>query len=235
MDADGGGGRASEVGGPVRGRRGMGLLAQSEFSVAEAVGGWRGLAESIAPGLVFVVVFVATREIAPAVVASLAVALLAVLARVVTRSPVTQALGGTLGVAIGVVWAWRTGEAENYFVWGLFTNAAFAAAVLGSILVRWPLVGVVVGGLRGTGTSWRNDPAHLRRYTAATWLWFALFAVRLAVQVPLYLQAEVAWLGTARLVMGVPLWALTLWLTWLLVRETGAAGARPAPPRSAPR
>ena len=233
--ADGGSVDDDEGRGLPRPRRDMGLLTQPEFSLAQAVGGWRGLVESTAPGLVFVVVFVATRQMAPSVVASLAVALLAVLARVVTRTPLTQALGGTVGVAIGVVWAWRTGEAENYFVWGLFTNAAFAAAVLLSILVRWPVVGLVVGALRGTGTSWREDEAHLRRYTLATWLWFALFAVRLAVQVPLYLQAEVAWLGTARLVMGVPLWALTLWVTWLLVRETGAAAARPAPGDSAPR
>lgn len=214
--------------GVVEDRRGVRLLAASDFSLAEAVGGWRGLVESVAPGLVFVVVFVATRDITPAVVASLAVALVAVLLRLVTRTPATQAFGGTLGVVIGVVWAWRTGEAENFYVWGLVTNAAFAVGVLVSILVRWPVVGIVVGALRQVGTSWRTDPAHVRRYAAASWLWFALFAVRLAVQVPLYLHAEVAWLGTARLVMGVPLWALTLWGTWILVREPGAAAARPA-------
>lgn len=209
------------------------MLASSEFSFADAVGGWRGLVESIAPGLVFVVVFVAARQITPALVASLAVAAVAVVARLVSRTPLTQALGGTLGVVIGVVWAWRTGEAEDYFLWGLVTNAAFALGVLVSILVRLPAVGLVVGALRQSGTSWRADPALLRRYTLASWIWFALFAVRLAVQVPLYLQAEVAWLGTARLVMGLPLWALTLWATWVLVRERAAPGAPPAPRESA--
>lgn len=220
---------------PSTDRAGVRSLAASDFSLADAIGGWRGLVESVAPGLVFVVVFVAGREIPPAVIASLAVALLAVLARLVTRTPVTQAFAGTIGVVIGVVWAWRTGEAENFYVWGLITNAGFALAVLVSILVRWPVVGLVVGALRGVGTGWRSDPAHVRRYTLASWLWFGLFAVRLAVQLPLYFRAEVAWLGTARLVMGVPLWALTLWLTWLLVRERAPAGARPAPPPSAPR
>lgn len=205
------------------------MLASSEFSFADAVGGWRGLVESIAPGLVFVVVFVSSRQITPALVASLAVALVAVLARLVSRTPLTQALGGTLGVVIGVVWAWRTGEAQDYYLWGLVTNAAFALGVLVSILVRLPAVGLVVGALRQSGTSWRADPALLRRYTQATWIWFALFAVRLAVQVPLYLQAEVAWLGTARLVMGLPLWALTLWATWVLVRERAGPGAPRAP------
>ncbi len=61
--------------------------------------------------------------------------------------------------------------------------------------------------------------------TWATWLWVAMFGLRLAVQVPLYLGASVGWLGTARLVMGVPLWALTLWVTWLLVRTPGSSPA----------
>lgn len=65
---------------------------------------------------------------------------------------------------------------------------------------------------------------------AATWLWIALFVARLAVQVPLYLDASTAWLGTARLVMGVPLWALALWITWLLVRERPAPAAPPGQP-----
>ncbi len=220
----------AETGAAGEDRRGVRMLAGADFSLADAVGGWRGTIESIAPGLVFVVVFVSTRLITPAVVASLAVALVAVVARLVGRTPLTQALGGAFGVVIGVVWAWRTGEAQNYYVWGLVTNVAFALGVLVSILVRWPVVGLVVGAMRGTGTAWRADPAHVRRYVTASWLWFALFAVRLAVQVPLYLQAEVGWLGTARLVMGVPLWALTLWATWALVRETAAAAARPAPP-----
>ncbi|MEK8228829.1 DUF3159 domain-containing protein [Oerskovia sp. M15] len=63
----------------------------------------------------------------------------------------------------------------------------------------------------------------MRRYALATWLWVGMFALRLAVQVPLFYSAEVAWLGTARLVMGIPLWALTLWATWLLVRRPHTA------------
>lgn len=208
---------------------GIRQLTSDAFSLDAAVGGWRGLIESIAPGLVFVVVFVARGSITPAVIAALGVALVAVVARLVARTSLTQALSGMVGVLIGVVWAWRSGAAENYYVWGLLTNAGFALGVLISILVRWPAVGLVVGALRQEGTAWRSEVHHLRRYTAASWLWFALFAARLVVQVPLYAQAEVGWLGTARLVMGVPLWALTLWGTWIIVREPGGAGARRAP------
>ncbi len=210
--------------------RGMQAVLGEEFSVADAVGGVRGLVESVAPGVVFVVVYVATSALTPALLAAVGVTVAAVVARLVQRTPVTQALAGVVGVGIGVFWAWRTGEAQDYFVYGLWTNAAYGLACLVSIVVGWPLVGLVVGLLRGEGTAWRADRFARTRATWATWAWVAMFALRLAVQVPLYLGASVAWLGTARLVMGVPLWALTLWLTWLLVRTPGSSRARSRPP-----
>ncbi|WP_232847661.1 DUF3159 domain-containing protein [Occultella kanbiaonis] len=216
--------------GAVPGGRGMGQLAAGEFSLAASIGGVRGLVESTAPGLVFVVVFVATRELMPALISSVAVAVVATIARLVSRTPVTQALGGLLGVAIGAIWAWRTGEAQDYFRWGLYVNAAFVVGVTASILARWPVVGVIVSSLFGKGFEWRADRALLRRYSLASWLWVGAFAARLAVQVPLYLNAEAGWLGTARLVMGLPLWALVLWITWLLVNPRAGAAAQADPP-----
>ncbi|QJW36934.1 DUF3159 domain-containing protein [Cellulosimicrobium protaetiae] len=260
-----------DVAAPEDGRaRGVRALAGQDFSVADAIGGVRGLVESVAPGLVFVVVYVATTNLPWALWTSVAAALVAVVARLVQRTPVTQAFGGLLGVGIGVIWAWRSGEAQDYFAWGLWTNAAYLVVLLVSVLARWPLVGLVVEGFRsGFGAAaaspasapasdraggpsdpttdaatadgqraaeprafarwartWRTDRALMRRYTAATWLWIGLFGARLAVQVPLYLDGDVGWLGTARLVMGIPLWALVLWLTWILVRRPHAA-ARP--------
>lgn len=226
---------------PLRGAR---ALLGAEFSFVEAVGGVRGLVESVLPGTVFVVVYVATYRLVPTLVASLAVAVAAVLVRLVQRTPWTQAFSGVLGVGIGVLWAWRTGNAEDYFAWGLWVNLAWFAGAVVSVLVRWPAVGVVVSLLRGESMAWRDRtagalPAQVelrRRYVWATWLFVALFGLRLAVQVPLYLQGGdvVGWLGTAKLVMGVPLFAVVLWLTWLLVRRPAAAAEqpdRPATPR----
>lgn len=221
--------------------RGVRALTSDEFSVAEAVGGTRGLVESVLPGLVFVVAFLLVRELVPALVAAGAVALAAVVLRLVQRTPLTQAFSGVIGVGIGVLWASRTGEAQDFFVWGLWVNAVWAAGGLVSLLVRWPFVGVVVSLLRGTGTGWRTgqDVAAQqlrRRYVWATWLWVAMFAVRLAVQLPLYLQGTdaVGWLGTARLAMGVPLFALVLWLTWLLVGPRATRGLEAAQPAEPP-
>jgi len=220
--------------------RGVRTLVADDFSFADAIGGVRGMVESTAPGLVFVVAYLATRQLVPALVASAALAVAAVLVRLLQRTPMTQAFSGLLGVGIGVLWAWRTGEAENYFAGGLLANVGYLIAMAVSALAGWPAVGVVVSLLRSEPMTWRTDPAqdHLRRrYGWATWLWAAMFGARLAVQVPFYLQGAdgVAALGTAKLAMGVPLFAVTLWLTWLLVASPGARaerrGRRPSPPR----
>jgi hypothetical protein len=222
----------------------MRAIEADQFSIADSVGGVRGAIESVAPGLLFVVVYVAFgQELRPALIAAVAAALVAVVARLVQRSPLTQALSGVLGVGIGVIWAWRTGDASDYFAWGLLTNVGYLLAFVVSVLVRWPLVGLMLGLFRGDGpmsesgswagaVAWRKDPALLRRYALVTWLWAGMFALRLLVQVPLYYADEVAWLGTAKLVMGVPLTALVLWASWILVRgSTAARPARtPAPP-----
>jgi hypothetical protein len=227
--------------------RGLRSVTADSFSFADAVGGVRGVVEAVLPGLVFVVVFTATSNLAWSLGAAVAAALVAVGLRLAQRTPVTQALGGLLGIAVGVIWAWRSGEAQNFFAIGLWTNGAYLVVVLASILARWPAVGFVVEALR-TGftaerareqtadganpfaglTAWRRDPALLRRYTLATWLWVGLFAVRLAVQVPLYFESSVGWLGIARIALGVPLWGLVLWLTWAVVR--GAHDESPTQP-----
>jgi hypothetical protein len=231
---------------PAAGGGGLRAMTAEHFSFADAVGGVRGVVEAVLPGLVFVVVFVASSNLGWSLGAAVAAALVAVVARLVQRAPVTQALGGLLGIGVGVLWAWRSGEAQDFYVWGLVTNAAYLVAVLASILLRWPVVGFVVEALRagfsadqaraqaagGTSpfagvTAWRRDPELMRRYTLATWFWVGLFAVRLAVKVPLYLSDEVGWLGTAHLVLGVPLWGLVLWLTWAVVRRPHPSAASP--------
>lgn len=198
--------------------RGVGAVTSDDFSALGAVGGVRGLIESVLPGLIFVVLYLLTYELAPALIGSLGVAVVATIARLVSGTTLQQALAGFAGVAIGAIWAWRTGEAQDYFAFGLWTNAAYLVACVISILARWPLVGLVVGVLVGKPTAWRAIPVQRRAFAWATWVWAILFGARLAVQLPLYLGASVGWLGSMRLLMGVPLWALALWFTWILVR-----------------
>lgn len=179
------------------------------------------------PAVAFVAAYIASGS-NTSVAAGVAVGLVAVLtvARLVRGESPRQAVFGLIGVALAAFIATRSGKAENFFLPGLFLNAAYASAFLISILVRWPLVGVIAGQIDGEGTAWRDDPARMRVFTRATWLWVGLFLLRLAVQLPLYLAEAVVALGIARAAMGLPLFGLGLWLTWLMVR-------RPARPASA--
>ncbi|WP_062378177.1 DUF3159 domain-containing protein [Demequina pelophila] len=206
------------------------LLGGETFSLHEAIGGWRGFLESSAPGVVFVVAYLTAGGFRIPVIAAAAVMVVMVLIRLIQRTPVTQALSGAVGVAIGAVWAWRSGDPSDYYVPGLWLNAGYLAGILVSMLVGWPIVGVVMGLIRGEGTHWRADRPLVRRYQLASAVLAAMFALRLAVQVPLYLAGAVAALGTAKLAMGLPLFALTLWGVWLLARGAEDARGSQAPP-----
>lgn len=62
-----------------------------------------------------------------------------------------------------------------------------------------------------------QDKPLKRAYTIITALWIGVFSLRLLVQVPLYLTDQVGWLGTARLLMGIPFWALMIWISYLII------------------
>jgi hypothetical protein len=125
---------------------------------------------------------------------------------------------GLLGVAVAALVALYTGRAADFFLIQIVTNAASALAWAVSIVIRWPLLGVVVGTLLGQRTAWRRDPDLLRGYQRASWAWVAQYLVRLAVFLPLYFADAVIALGIARVVLTWPLVAVCVAVSWPLVR-----------------
>lgn len=220
---------------------GLRAAGAQTFSVSSAVGGWRGVVEGVCPTLVFIVVLaVAPTRLGLALGASLAVSGLALAARLVQRQSPTQALSGAVLALVSAAWAWHSGQARDFYATGLIINAVWLTACLVSLVARWPLVGVAMGAWQAledggqAWSGWRRDPARVvarRRYTLATAVLAGMFALRLAVELPLYLVGEPAAgaLGVARLALGLPLFALTVWLVWMLVRpvqaRSEAAGA----------
>jgi len=190
---------------------------------AAALGGPLGLAEASVPGAVFVIAFTLTRAIAPSAWVAAGTAAALTIIRLLRRESPRQALSGILGVAACAFVASRSGRAQDYYLPGLLINVAYAALYSVSVAVRWPLVGVIVGPLRGEGMSWRGDERVTRAYVRATWIWVGVFCLRILVQAPLYLAGAVVWLGVARVAMGLPLFGLAGWLTWLLVRRVPSA------------
>lgn len=205
----------------VKAKSGFAAIAAEEFDVMTAIGGWRGVIESVTPTIVFLVLYAVMGEInLPAIIAVVS-AVVFIGIRAIQRIPIAPALGGLFAIALSAFIAWRTGEASDFFAWGLLTNVAYLAGLLISIAVRWPAMGLLIGFLRGDATGWREDPSQeltRRRYTVVTWMWAGLFAARLLVQAPLYFLDATGPLGIAKLAMGVPLFALVAWFSWLLVR-----------------
>jgi hypothetical protein len=155
-----------------------------------AIGGWRGMIDSGLPSVVFVAVYLLNgRVLQPALIAAIATGVVILVWRLFRRQPLTQVLAGFAGVAISAYVSSRTGEARDFFLWGLIVNVVYGSAFLISLALRWPLMGVVVGAITGDPSGWRQDPDLRRVFAAATWVWVFVFGGRILVQVPLYLAA----------------------------------------------
>jgi hypothetical protein len=193
--------------------------------IAAAIGGRRGLFDSGFPGLVFALVYAAGNawwpevELRIALVAAVGTAVLLAAIRIVRHEDRRQTVYGLVGVGVAALVAGSTGNAVNFYVPGLLIQAAYGLALLVSILVGWPLVGVIAGPLLGEGSTWREDPPRRRLYTRLSWLWTLMFLVRLLVQVPLYRADAVVALGLTRLVMGWPLYLLIGFVTYAAIRR----------------
>ncbi|WP_426515073.1 DUF3159 domain-containing protein [Diaminobutyricibacter sp. McL0618] len=210
---------------------GIGKLADSDTptgtALLAALGGVRGLLETILPGLVFLILFTFTSNVPLSLGASVLVAIAFTAWRIIGKTPVTQAIAGLIGVGLSAILALITGRGEDNFLFGIGLNLLYGAALLISILVRWPLIGLASGYLMGDGLAWRKDRTKFRVMQALTFLWFLLFAARLIVELPLYLahtDAATTGLGVARLLMGVPLYAPLLLVTWFVVRGLYGVG-----------
>jgi len=201
----------------------MAQAVGEEFSLLMSVGGVRGLVESALPVGVFTLIYAVTRQLVPAVGAAVGVAVLLTVVRLVQRQSVLQAVSGLFGVLIGAAIAYLTGQAINFFAWGIAKNALYLLAFLISIAVRWPLVGVFLGFVLQEGTHWRKVPARRRVYMLASWVWVGMFALRLAVQIPLFLRERVTDLGVASVPLGTPLFALVMLATWAILRRVPPA------------
>jgi hypothetical protein len=116
-----------------------------------------------------------------------------------------------------------TGRAADFFVVQLLSNVVSALIWVVSVLVRWPLLGVIVGAALGQRTSWRHDRALLRAYSLASWVWVGQYVIRIAVFTPLWAAGAVVALGIARVALSWPLVAACVALSGtVLVRALPA-------------
>jgi hypothetical protein len=187
--------------------------------LAKALGGARGVVEAAIPTVGFTVSWIVTKELKLSLGIGAGLAVVLLLVRLAQRSTVQFVLNSIFGIAIAALFALRSGKAADAFLPGILYNAGYAAVMLVSIAVRWPLVGFIIGSVTGDPTAWHRDREIVRLCSRLTWLLLIPCLVRVAVQYPLYLAGHVAWLGAAKVVMGWPLQVAALAaMVWLLAR-----------------
>jgi hypothetical protein len=204
--------------------------------LSKALGGRRGMLEAAVPTLAFTVLFVSTKDLRLAVAVSVAVAVVLLAVRLLHRSTVQFVLNSLVGIGIGALFAWRAakggGDANDqalaYFLPGMIYNTGYAVLMVTSTLVRWPLVGFMVGSVAGDPTEWHRDSQVVRLCRNLTLMLALPCVVRVLVQLPLYLAGKaaedagpmVAALGVSKIAMGWPLQIAALaGMAWLLARN----------------
>jgi hypothetical protein len=194
--------------------------SQDKDKIMSALGGKRGLIDSGLPAIIFLIVFnLSGKEINVAIWSALTLSICLTIYRLINRQTLQHAFSGLIGVAICALISRRSGNAADFYLPGLWINAGYGSLYALTNLIKWPILGVLLGPILGENLLWRKDPKRLRAYINAGWLWVALFVSRLVVQYPLYESGNINALGTARLLMGYPLFILTAWGTWLILKK----------------
>lgn len=190
-------------------------------SLAQLLGGRRGAIDATIPALAFGAGWaLGGQSIWYGVLAALAAGGLVAVVRLRRGDRPRSVLIGLLAVCVAALIALRTGRATDFFLLQLLSNAASVLVWMISIVVRWPLLGVVVGGVLGQRGRWRRDPALQRAYSRGSWVWVGQYVVRVAVFVPLYLSDQVMALVAARAALSWPLVAACLAVSWWVIRRS---------------
>ncbi|MQA05430.1 MAG: DUF3159 domain-containing protein [Streptosporangiales bacterium] len=189
-------------------------------TLADLLGGRGGALDASLPPAAFVVGWLVTgRSIGWGAVVAIGVGVLVGGYRLLRGKKPRAALLSVALVVIAALVALYTGRAADFFLIQLLSNIASALVWSVSIAFRWPLLGVVVGGVLGQRTRWRRDPALLRAYSWASWLWVGQYVLRVAVYGPLWLAGLVVPLGIARLALSWPLQVACIAASWWVLRK----------------
>ncbi|GAA1902184.1 DUF3159 domain-containing protein [Streptantibioticus ferralitis] len=194
--------------------------AAADAALLEAFGGVWGMVDTTVPGLVFVAVFTIRHDLTASAVAALGLTLLLAIARLVRKQTLKHALSGVFGVAFGAFFAMLSGDAKNFYLPGMLYTLGLAVAYVVSALVRFPLIGVLLGPILRENLSWRTrNPGRFRAYTKATWAWGLILLAKSAILFPLYWWGNATQLGWVKVALGIPPFLLAVYLTWIFLAK----------------
>jgi hypothetical protein len=191
--------------------------------LADQLGGVRGIVESGAPVLVFVIANIIW-TLKPALIISVAAAVALAAWRLTRKESIRHAVNGLFGIGLGAIIAWKTGSAKNFYLPGILLSLAYGLAMLASVALRMPLVGWMWSVLVAKGsTEWRANPKLVRLFSWLTVLWAATYLVKTLIQALIFHATPDkdpgTALGIAKLALGYPPYALLLAITIWAVRR----------------
>ena len=192
---------------------------EDKDKVIGALGGAKGLIDSGLPAIVFLVVFNVRNDLRAAIWGALSLSIILAIYRLARKDTIQHSISGVIGVLICAYFANRSGNATDFYIPKLLTNLGYGTMYLIANLVGWPILGLVLGPLRGENLSWRKNPARKKMYIKAGWIWVAMFFSRIAIQYPIYKSGNVNLLGTVNLAMGYPLFFAAAYGTWLVIKS----------------
>lgn len=205
--------------------------------LSAALGGRRGMLEAAIPGAVFTAVWLSTDVLRWALVGSLGMAAVLLVARLIERSTTQYVLNAVVGIGIGwafVQWAESAGATEDeqklaFFLPGILMSLGYTVVLGGSCLVGWPMLGFMLGAATGDTTGWHEDKQVVRLCNRLTWVMLLPGAIGVLLQGPVWVMGDRGVIDTAlavslifglRTVLG---WILRIgsWsaMIWLLARN----------------
>ncbi len=172
------------------------------------------LADSVLPPLVFVIVN-ALLGFDYAAWSALALAVLIAGIRLVRKQPLAYALGGLGGVVVAILIARLLDRAEGYFVPAIITGALTVVLCGASVVVGLPLVAWTSYIARRWPLGWYWHPRVRPAYTEVTIAWTVFFAVKLALQLLFFQEAQAGALAVVNLITGWPATVVLLALSYV--------------------
>jgi hypothetical protein len=193
-------------------------------SLVALLGGRTASIDATLPVVAFVVGWlVGGRSVWVGAIVAIVVGIAVAIFRIARGKRPRAVLIGLLGVSVAALIALYTGRAADFFLLQLASNAASALVWIISIVLRWPLLGVIIGFVLGQKTRWRKDRALVHAYSLASWIWVLQYALRVVVFGILYYANAVIALGVARVAMSWPLVVLCLLVSgWVLAKSLPA-------------
>jgi len=201
-------------------------IADDSTLISQALGGWRGMIDSGAPSVAFLIAYLSSdHNLSLSLKIAITTGVILAVERIVRRKPLQQVLSGAAGLAVSAYITAKSGQAQNFFLPGILTNLGYFVLCLLSIVFKKPILGFMVAGLKGQDMSWTKDPGQYRTYSTLTLLWVFVFGLRVLIMLPLYLVGAVGALGVVKLVLSWPLYLLGLYISSRILRNAKSVSA----------